>query len=63
MQEELNFSQVGLPKPEALAPTTPQTPPQPAQPPLGNFVPPRLTKQGKVAALTQGGFGGSLPFP
>jgi hypothetical protein len=28
-----------------------------------SFVPPRLTKEGKVNAITEGGFGGSLDFP
>lgn len=27
------------------------------------FVPPRLTKKGKVATVTQGGLGGSIGFP
>ena len=31
--------------------------------PASGFVPPRLTKMGKVATLTQDGLGGSLGFP
>jgi len=30
---------------------------------IATFVPPRLSKQGKVSLITQDGFGGSLGFP
>lgn len=64
MNKEVNGAQVVSQTPEMFAQPTAQTHPQPAPMLPGNFIPPRLTKQGKVAEITQGGgLGGSLPFP
>ncbi|MEZ4863086.1 MAG: lasso RiPP family leader peptide-containing protein [Caldilineaceae bacterium] len=47
-------------EPQAVTAAAPE---QPVTATAPRFVPPRLTKRGTVAAVTQGGLGGSLSFP
>ncbi|MEZ4863083.1 MAG: lasso RiPP family leader peptide-containing protein [Caldilineaceae bacterium] len=61
----MNREQSTSSTPAATAPqaVTAVAPEQPLTPMAPHFVPPRLTKRGTVAAVTQGGLGGSLSFP